>query len=234
MFSSPLIIIFVFFMVLSGIVSGRLKSKFKAYSRIPTNYGMSGADVARKMLDENGLSNVQINAVKGTLSDHYNPANRTVNLSPEVYSGRSVAAAAVAAHETGHAIQHANNYSMLKLRSTLVPIQNVSAKILNFIFIGMFFGAFALQGLVSFDLAIFVIISCYAIFALVAVVTLPVEIDASKRALAWLNQSGITTHDTHGKAKDALKWAAYTYVVAALSALATLFYWIMVLMGNRD
>lgn len=234
MYTSPLLFIFLFFMLLSWIVSSRLKSKFKAYSRIPVNHGMTGAEVAQKMLRDNGLMNIQINAVKGSLSDHYNPTNRTINLSPEVYHGRSVASAAVAAHETGHAIQHANSYSLLEFRSALVPLQNVSAKVLNFIFIAMFFGAFALPNLISFDLALQIIIVCYGIFTLAAFVTLPVEIDASRRALVWLNNAGITSYETHGKAKDALKWAAYTYVVAALSALATLLYYVMLFMGNRD
>ncbi|WP_439181705.1 zinc metallopeptidase [Carboxylicivirga taeanensis] len=234
MISSSLLIIFLFFMVLSWIVSSRLKSKFKAYSQVPINFGMTGKEVAEKMLRQNGLMNVQINCVQGQLSDHYNPANRTVNLSPEVYNGRSVASAAVAAHETGHAIQHANSYAFLEFRSALVPLQNVSAKVLNFMFIALFVGAFALPGLVSYNLALQIIIACYSIFTLFAFITLPVEIDASRRALAWLNTAGITTQDTHGKAKDALKWAAYTYVVAALSALATLLYYVMLFVGNRD
>jgi len=234
MFSPVLLFIFIFFLVLSWIVSSRLKSKFKAYSKVPINHGMTGREVAEKMLYQNGLMQVRINCVQGQLSDHYNPSNKTVNLSPEVYNGRSVASAAVAAHETGHAIQHAKGYAFLELRSALVPIQNVSAKVLNFMFIAMFIGAMALPGLLSYNTALQIIIACYAIFTLFAFITLPVEIDASKRALAWLNSSGITTHETHKKAKDALNWAAYTYVVAALSALATLLYYVMLLVGNRD
>ncbi len=234
MFSSTLLIIFVAFTVLSWIVSSRLKSKFKAYSRIPINFGITGKEVAEKMLLQNGLRNVQVNCVQGRLSDHYNPANRTINLSPDVYNGRSVASAAVAAHETGHAIQHANSYAFLEFRSALVPLQNVSAKVLNFMFIALFVGAFALPGMISYNLALQIIIACYGIFTLFAFITLPVEIDASKRALAWLNTAGITTQDTHAQAKDALKWAAYTYVVAALSALATLLYYVMLFVGNRD
>jgi len=234
MLTSPLFLILITFMLISWVVSSRLKSKFRAYSKIPVNYGLTGREVAEKMLRQNGLMNVQIIAVQGQLSDHYNPANRTVNLSPEVYHGRSVAAAAVAAHETGHAIQHANSYSFLEFRSALVPLQNISAKVINFIFIGMMLGSFMLPGLVPFELAIQIIIACYGIFTLFAFITLPVEIDASRRALAWLNTAGITTHETHPKAKDALKWAAYTYVVAALSSLVTLLYWVMVLTGSRD
>ncbi|MCU4176276.1 zinc metallopeptidase [Carboxylicivirga sp. N1Y90] len=230
----PLLIIFLFFLVLSWAVSSKLKSKFKAYSKIPINFGMTGKEVAEKMLRQNGLLNVQVNAVKGTLSDHYNPSNRTINLSPEVYHGRSVASAAVAAHETGHAIQHANSYSLLEFRSALVPLQNVSAKVLNFLFIALFVGAMALPGMISYNLALQIIIVCYSIFTLAAIVTLPVEIDASRRALAWLDTASITSQDTHAKAKDALKWAAYTYVVAALSALATLLYYVMLIVGGRD
>ncbi len=229
-----LLLIFAFFAITSWIVSSRLKSKFKAYSKIPINYGMTGREVAEKMLRQNGLMNVQINCVQGQLSDHYNPANRTVNLSPEVYNGRSVASAAVAAHETGHAIQHANSYALLQFRSALVPLQNVSAKIMNVIFIAMIFGAFAFENYLHYTVALQIIIACYTVFTLFAFITLPVEIDASRRALAWLNTSGITTHETHDKAKDALKWAAYTYVVVALSSLATLLYYVMMFAGSRD
>lgn len=234
MFSSSLLFIFIFFLALSWLVSSRLKSKFKAYSQIPINFGMTGKEVAEKMLYQNGLMNVQVNCVSGQLSDHYNPSNRSINLSPDVYNGRSVASAAVAAHETGHAIQHAKSYAFLEFRSALVPVQNISAKVLNFMFIAMFIGAFALPGMISYNLALQIIIACYGVFTLAAFITLPVEIDASRRALAWLNTAGITTQETHGKAKDALKWAAYTYVVAALSALATLLYYVMLFVGNRD
>jgi Zn-dependent membrane protease YugP len=234
MFSLPLLIIFLVFAVLSMVVSGRLKSKFAEYSKIPVTGGLSGREIAEKMLHDNGIYNVQVRSVPGQLTDHYNPANQTINLSPEVYEGRNVAAAAVAAHETGHAIQHAHSYAMLQLRTALVPLQNVSAKIINFIFIAMFFGAFMIGGWFSFDLALKVIIACYGIFTLFAFVTLPVEIDASRRALAWLDRSGVVVGVAHDKAKDALKWAAYTYVVAALSALATLLYYIMIFMGRRD
>ena len=234
MFSLPLLVIFIGFAVLSMIVSRRLKSKFAAYSKVPITGGLTGREIAEKMLHDNGIYNVPVNSVAGKLSDHYNPANRTVNLSPDVYSGRSVASAAVAAHETGHAIQHANSYSMLELRSALVPLQNVSAKVINFIFIAMFFGAFMIGGWFSYDLALQIIIACYGIFTLFAFITLPVEIDASRRALVWLKSSGITHGETQEKAKDALKWAAYTYVVAALSSLATLLYYIMLFMGRRD
>jgi len=234
MFSLPLLLIFIGFAVLSMIVSGRLKSKFAEYSRIPITGGLTGREIAEKMLHDNGIYNVTVSSVPGQLSDHYNPANMTVNLSPDVYNGRSVSAAAVAAHETGHAIQHAHSYPMLQLRTALVPLQNVSAKIINFIFIAMFFGAFMFGGVFSYDLALEIIIACYAVFTLFAFITLPVEIDASRRALAWLSTSGIISGATYTKAKDALKWAAYTYLVAALASLATLLYYVMLFMGRRD
>ncbi|TAJ13305.1 zinc metallopeptidase [Marinilabiliaceae bacterium JC017] len=234
MLTSPLFLIFIGFTLLSWIVSSQLKSRFKAYSKIPVNNGLTGKEIAEKMLRANGLFNVQVISVQGQLTDHYNPSNRTVNLSPDVYHGRSVAAAAVAAHETGHAVQHANSYAFLELRSALVPLQNVSAKILNVIFIAMFFGAFAFRSIMPYDLALQIIIGCYGIFTLFSFITLPVEIDASRRALAWLNTSGVVMGDAHSKAKDALRWAAYTYVVAALSALATLAYYLMIFLGRRD
>jgi Zn-dependent membrane protease YugP len=151
-----------------------------------------------------------------------------------VYSGSNISAAAVAAHECGHAIQHANAYAPLKLRSALVPIQNVSAQVMNFIFIAMIFGAFAFQQIFSFELALIIIIACYAIFTLFALVTLPVEINASQRAIAWLSSSSVTGYNSLPQAKDALKWAAYTYVVAALSSLAMLLYYVFLFMGRRD
>lgn len=234
MISIGQIIILGVFMLLSWIVSSQLKSRFRRYSQIPVNYGMSGKDVAEKMLHENGITDVSVISAEGQLTDHYNPIDKTVNLSHDVYYGRSVSAAAVAAHECGHAIQHANAYAPLKFRSALVPIQNVSAKVMNFIFIAMFFGAFLFQSILSFDMALIVIIVCYGIFTLFALVTLPVEINASQRALAWLNNSNVTGYDTAPQARDALKWAAYTYVVAALSSLAMLLYYIFLFLGRRD
>jgi uncharacterized protein len=222
------------FMLLSWIVGAQLKSRFKKYSKIPVNFGITGRNVAERMLRENGIYDVKVISVEGQLTDHYNPMDKTVNLSPDVYNGNSVAAAAVAAHECGHAVQHATAYAPLKLRSALVPIQNVSSKVMNFIFLAMFFGAFAFQRIFSFDLALMVIIACYGIFTLFAFITLPVEINASQRALAWLNDANITGDDTHPQAKDALKWAAYTYVVAALSSLAMLLYYVFLFMGRRD
>jgi uncharacterized protein len=234
MISMGQILIVGVFMLISWIVSAQLKSRFRRYSQIPVNYGMSGKDVAEKMLHENGIDDVSVVSVEGQLTDHYNPIDKTVNLSKDVYFGKNVSSAAVAAHECGHAVQHASAYAPLKLRSALVPLQNVSAKIMNFIFMAMFFGAIVFQSILPFNLAIMVIIVCYAIFTLFALVTLPVEIDASRRALAWLSNSNVTGYDTHPQAKDALKWAAYTYVVAALSSLAMLLYYIFLFLGRRD
>lgn len=227
-------LIFGVFMIASLAVGGMLKSRFRKYARIPVGNGMTGRDIAERMLRESGIHDVQVVSVRGQLTDHYNPLNKTVNLSPEVYNGRHVSAAAVAAHECGHAIQHARQYAPLKFRSAMVPIQNVSAKILNAIFIAMFLGVFAVQGLLSIDMALLVIIAAYGVMTLFAFVTLPVEIDASRRALAWLNQAGVTNYDTHPPAKDALRWAAYTYVVAALSSLASLLYFLAMFLGNRE
>lgn len=226
------ILIFIGFAIFSMIIGNVLKSKFKKYSRIPINYGMSGKDVAEKMLHENGIYDVQVVPTKGSLSDHYNPATKTVALSHEVYYGQSVASAAVAAHECGHAVQHANAYAPLKLRSALVPLQNISAQILNVIFTLMFFGLFLMRGFEV--IALPVIVGAYGVFTLVAFVTLPVEINASSRALAWLSNAGITNYETYPQAKDALKWAAYTYVIAALSSLAMLIYFLLRLLGSRD
>ncbi len=228
------ILIFAVFMILSMVIGQQLKSRFRKYSKIPVNYGMSGKDVAEKMLHDNEIYDVSVVPVKGQLSDHYNPQTKKVSLSPDVYYGQSVSAAAVAAHECGHAVQHKHAYAFLKLRSALVPVQNVSAKVLNFIFISMFFGFMFLPGLISIDTALIIIAACYGVFTLFAFVTLPVEINASQRALAWLNSSGITSRSTYPQAKDALKWAAYTYVVAALSSLAMLLYYLSLLAGRRS
>lgn len=229
-----LLFIFLFFLIASWVVSSQLKRRFKKYSKTPLDSNLSGREVAEKMLHDNGIYDVKVLPSRGHLSDHYNPANKTVNLSENVYHGRNVAAASVAAHECGHAVQHARSYAPLKLRSALVPIQNVSSKILNAVFIMMFLGAFMLPTVVSFDLALQIIIACYAVFTAFAFITLPVEINATQRALVWLHSANITSGRNHNQARDALKWAAYTYVVAALSALATLAYYVMIFMGNRD
>ena len=220
-------IIFGFFMLLSWLVSSQLKSKFKAFSKVPVANGMSGRDVAQKMLYDNGITDVRIVSVEGSLSDHYNPVNKTVNLSRDVYEGRSVAAAAVAAHECGHAVLHATAYHWLQMRSTLVPIVSFSSKWVQWVLLA---GILLLQ---SFPQLLLIGIVLFAMTTLFSFITLPVEIDASSRALAWLNNSGITDYNTHPKAQEALRWAAYTYVVAALASLATLLYYIAIFTGGR-
>ncbi|AYB30558.1 zinc metallopeptidase [Chryseolinea soli] len=228
------LIIGLFFMAIGWMVSSRLKSKFREYSQIHLTRDLTGADVARLMLADNGITDVQVVSVQGELSDHYNPATKTVNLSEAVYHGRNAAATAVAAHECGHAVQHAKAYGMLQLRSALVPIQNVSAQVINVIFMLMIFGSYAFRGIMPWSTALLVIIACYGVFALFALVTLPVEFDASKRALAWVQARGIVNNQEYDMAKDALKWAAMTYVVAAIGALTTLFYYVMLFLGSRD
>jgi len=213
-------------------VQWRFKSKFKQYSEMPLGSALSGKDIAEKMLADNGISNVQVISVEGQLTDHYNPADRTVNLSPEVYHGRSVAAAAVAAHECGHAVQHATAYSWLKFRSAVVPAVNVASKITQWtLMIGVI--------LLIFSGNIFVLaigVAALAFVTLFAFITLPVEFDASNRALAWLqtNKGIMQTTVENDQAKDALWWAAMTYVVAALGSLATLVYYASMLIGRRD
>jgi Zn-dependent membrane protease YugP len=222
-------LIFIAFMVLSWIVSATLKSKFKKYSKIPTDGGLSGREIAEKMLRDNGIYDVVVESVQGQLTDHYNPDKKTINLSQEVYNSRSIAAAAVAAHETGHAVQHATAYAWLGFRSKLVPPVSFASKWVQWILLaGIFlvstFPALLLTGIILF-----------ALTTLFSFVTLPVEINASQRALAWLSNSGITSSMNHDKAQNALKWAAYTYVVAALGSLATLLYYIMIFAGvSRD
>jgi uncharacterized protein len=225
----------LFFMAIGWIVSARLKSKFKAYSQTPLAKNLTGGEIAQLMLADNGIRDVKVISVEGQLTDHYNPATKTVNLSQEVFNGRNAAAAAVASHECGHAVQHANAYSMLQLRSAMVPIQSVSASVLNFIFMAMIFGGAFVQNILPWSTAILVMIVCYGVFALFALITLPVEFDASRRALAWIDSRGIVTRSEHGMAKDALKWAAMTYVVAAIGAITTLIYYVMMYLGaDRD
>jgi uncharacterized protein len=228
------LIITGFFMLVGWIVSSRLKGKFRKYSQVQLKQNLTGADVARLMLADSGITDVKVISVEGQLTDHYNPGNKTVNLSADVYNGRNAAATAVAAHECGHAVQHAKAYSMLEFRSAMVPIQNISAKVINMIFLAMMFGAFAVKGLFSIETALLIIIACYGVFALFALITLPVEFDASKRALAWIEQRGIVTSQEHDMAKDALKWAAMTYVVAAIGAITMLLYYVMIFLGRRD
>ncbi|HLR49071.1 MAG TPA: zinc metallopeptidase [Candidatus Sphingobacterium stercoripullorum] len=223
-------ILFIGIMIVSFVVQARFKSRFKKYSEAPLSSGLSGAEVAQRMLKESGIDDVEVISVEGKLTDHYNPSNRTVNLSPEVYHGRSIAAAAVAAHECGHAVQHATAYTWLQFRSAMVPAVSFASKITTFVLMIGVFLAFSGNYIL---LAIGV--GALAVTTLFAFVTLPVEFDASKRALAWLDQAGIThSTDEHAGAKDALKWAAMTYVVAALSALVTLLYYASILFGRRD
>ncbi|SFT78693.1 hypothetical protein SAMN04489724_2220 [Algoriphagus locisalis] len=226
------LIIIIVFAIAGFVVSNKLKSKFKKYSQIPLQANLSGAEIAKLMLADNNITDVQVLSVEGQLSDHYNPANKTVNLSPDVYYGRNAAAAAVASHECGHAVQHATSYTWLNLRSTLVPLQNSASKILNFVLIASLFGGFALGLPVPF--IGYIIVGSYSIITLFTVVTLPVEFDASNRALAWVKTRNIVTPYEYAMSKDALKWAAMTYVVAALAALTTLAYYIMVFFGGRD
>lgn len=223
-------ILFIGIMLVSMIVQWRFKNKFKKYSEMPLSSGMTGRDIAQQMLHDNGIYDVEIISVQGQLTDHYNPQNRTVNLSPEVYQGRSVAAAAVAAHECGHAVQHAKAYSWLQFRSAMVPAVSVASKMTTWVLmIGV---------IMAFSGNIWVLavgVAALAITTLFTFVTLPVEFDASKRALAWLDTKNITHNTTeHEGAKDALWWAAMTYVVAALSSLVTLLYYASILFGRRD
>ena len=229
------LVIGLFFMLIGWMVSSRLKSKFKEYSQTHLTKDLTGAEIARLMLADHGIQDVKVISVEGQLTDHYNPIDKTVNLSTEVYHGRNAAATAVAAHECGHAVQHATAYSMLQFRSAMVPIQNVSAQILNFMMMAMMFGAFFASSMLPWKTALLIIIACYAVFALFALITLPVEFDASKRALAWVTNRNIVTSREHEMAKDALKWAAMTYVVAAIGAVTTLVYYIMMYLGSdRD
>ncbi len=224
-------------MLVSMFVSWRLKSKFAQYSQVALAGGISGAEAAAKMLRDNGIHDVKIMSVEGQLTDHYNPADKTVNLSQDVYQGRNAAAVAVASHEVGHAVQHANAYAPLKLRSALVPVVSVCSNVLGIlnmlILVGLGYTVFQGQGAFS-GILLLVLIGANAGLALFSTITLPVEFDASRRALAWMEGSGIVTQREHYMAKDALKWAAMTYVVAAIGALAQLAYWIFIFMGRRD
>ena len=221
------IFMFIGFMILSWIVSMVLKSKFKKYSKIPLDNGMSGKEVAERMLRDQGIYDVRVVSIEGQLTDHYNPADKTINLSPDVYNGRSISAAAVAAHETGHAVQHATAYAWLGFRSKLVPVVSVSSRFIQWIL---------LAGILLVTVFPVILLAGIVLFAMTTVfsfITLPVEINASNRALAWLSNAGITSYQNHDKAQDALKWAAYTYVMAALASLATLLYYIMIFLGVR-
>lgn len=225
-----IMIVSLIFVGISMIVSMVLKSKFTKYGKVPLANGMSGKEIAEKMLRENGIYDVKVTSVDGFLTDHYNPANKTVNLSPEVYSGTSVSAAAVAAHECGHAVQHATAYGPLVMRSKLVPAVQFSSTIVNWVLI-----AGVIMAASSNNTTVLLIgILLMAVTVLFTLVTLPVEFDASKRALAWLNTTNVTTNTEYPQAKDALKWAATTYVVAALAAVVQLIQYIMLYMSRRD
>ncbi len=225
-------LIIIFFMIVGAFVSNRLKNKFKKYSSVPLENGMTGKEIAEKMLLDYGINDVKVVSVPGKLTDHYNPQDKTINLSPDVYNKNSIAAAAVSAHECGHAVQHATAYAWLQMRSALVPAVAFSSKMLNFIFIMMFLGA-GFLGWFGLNTALLTIIIFQAAITLFTLVTLPVEFDASNRALVWLKKSNITNESNHVMAQDALKWAAGTYVVAALASLTQLFYYIMLYMKNR-
>ena len=224
-----IMLVSLLFVGISLVVSLILKSKFTKYSKIPLQAGLSGKQIAEKMLRENGIYDVQVTASQGFLSDHYNPMNKTVNLSPEVYNGTSISAAAVAAHECGHAVQHATAYSWLMLRSRLVPAVQLTSNLVNIVLlIGVIMAASGNPQLLLIGIAMM------AVTVLFTLITLPVEFDASKRALAWLQTTNVTTNSEYPKAKDALKWAATTYVVAALAAVVTLVQYILIYMGSRD
>jgi len=223
-----ILLVSLLFIGLSMLVSGVLKSKFTKYSKMGLRNNMSGKEIAEKMLRDNGIYDVQVISANGFLSDHYNPMNKTVNLSPDVYSGRSISAAAVAAHECGHAVQHATAYQWLMLRSRLVPVVQFSSNIVQWVLLA---GIFMIN---SFPQLLLGGIVLFALTTIFSVITLPVEFDASRRALAWLDNSRITTTDEQPKAKDALKWAAMTYVVAALASIATLVQYIMIYAGGRS
>jgi Zn-dependent membrane protease YugP len=227
-----IILIVVVFAILGFVVSRRLKSKFKKYSQTSLKANLSGKEIAELMLADNNIHDVKVNCVEGQLSDHYNPMNRTVNLSPDVYYGRNAASTAVSAHECGHAVQHATSYAWLKMRSAMVPVQNASSKILNIVLIASLLGGF-LIGL-PYELIGVIVVGSYGIMTLFTLVTLPVEFDASNRALAWVKERNVVTPAEYAMSKDALKWAAMTYVVAALASLATLAYYVFVFFGNKD
>lgn len=227
--TAPIMIVSLIFLGISMLVSLVLKNKFKKYNKVPLSNGMTGREIAEKMLRENGIYDVKVTSVEGFLSDHYNPANKTVNLSPDVYNGNSVSAAAVAAHECGHAVQHAAAYAPLNLRSKLVPAVQFSSMLVNWILlIGVIM---AYSGNPTVLLIGIVLMSVTVLFTLI---TLPVEFDASKRALVWLERTNVTNRTEYPMAKDALKWAATTYVVAALAAVVTLIQYIMLYLGSRD
>ena len=221
-------ILFIGIAIISYIVQASLQSKFEKYSRMALDNGMTGREVAEKMLRDNGIYDVTVTSTPGMLTDHYNPTNKTVNLSEGVYNTCSVAAAAVAAHECGHAVQHARAYAPLQMRSALVPVVQISSSIVSWVLLA---GILMVN---TFPQLLLIGICLFAMTTLFSFITLPVEIDASRRALAWLSSAGVTNAYNHTQAQDALKSAAYTYVVAALSSLATLVYYIMIFTNRRE
>jgi Zn-dependent membrane protease YugP len=225
-----MLFISLLFLGISFLVSSILKGKFTRYSKQILANGLSGKEIAEKMLRENGIYDVKVTSVEGFLTDHYNPMDKTVNLSPEVYNGNSVSAAAVAAHECGHAVQHATAYGPLVFRSRMVPLVQFSANIVNWVLLaGMIMLAVS-----NNDTVLLLGIILMAVTVVFSLVTLPVEFDASNRALAWLDNTNITNSEEYPMAKDALKWAATTYVVAALAAVVTLIHYVMIYLGDRD
>lgn len=225
---SSIFLVSLLFLGISSLVSSTLKGKFATYSKIPLKNGMSGREVAERMLRDNGIYDVSVTSVQGHLTDHYNPASKTINLSPDVYAGRNIAAAAVAAHECGHAVQHARAYQWLTLRTTLVPVVMFSSNIVQWVLLA---GILLIQ---VFPVLLLAGIVLFALTTLFSFITLPVELDASNRALVWLNHTNIAAGAQHDQAKDALKWAALTYVVAAIASLVTLVQYIFIFLGNRN
>ncbi len=221
-------ILFIGISLLSYLVQANLKAKMEKYARLGIGGGMTGRDIAEKMLRENGIYDVRVTSTSGMLTDHYNPANKTVNLSEGVYNSSSVMAAAVAAHECGHAVQHARAYAPLQMRSALVPVVQFSSSIVSWVLLA---GIFLID---TFPQLMLIGICLFAMTTLFSFITLPVEIDASRRALVWLRSAGVTNAYNQHQAQDALKAAAYTYVVAALSSLATLVYYVMIFTNRRD
>ena len=230
MMSNEIFVVSLVFLGISFLVSSILKAKFTKYSKIALANGLSGREIAEKMLRENGIFDVKVTSVQGFLSDHYNPVNKTVNLSPEVYAGTSVSAAAVAAHECGHAVQHATQYGPLMFRSKMVPAVQYSSMLVNWILLA----GLIVIATTNNPTVLLVGIVAMSITVVFTLVTLPVEFDASKRALAWLDRTNVTNSVEYPKAKDALKWAATTYVVAALAAVVQLVQYIMIYMSSRD
>ena len=218
--------LFIIVMLAGVVIQSTLQGKFAKYSKVSLKYGYTGADIARKMMQDNGITDVKVECIDGTLTDHYNPSTKTVNLSKKVYYGYSVAAAAVAAHECGHVVQHAVGYAPLKLRSALVPVVSFANNTVQWI---LLLGMLMIK---TFPTLLWIGIALFAMTTLFSFVTLPVEINASARAVKWLDNAGITDYETRPMAIDALKWAAYTYVIAAISSLATLLYYIGI--ARRD